>query len=74
LDFNEWYNFRKPGKNNNGTTKKKKRAEPMEVWIVAEPHAHSTNSYERTYYSKKLNAGSPIPLTVSLKPKNKNTN
>jgi len=47
----------------------KPKREPVEVWIVAEPHAHWRELYERTFYSKKLSSGQVISLTVALRPK-----
>ena len=47
-----WYNLTKSGKNINGGASKKKRAEPMEVWIVAEPHGKCADFYQRTYIQK----------------------
>ncbi len=63
-----WHNLTKEWKGNNGMTKKKKRAEPIDVWIVADPHDHWKESYQRTFYRRELNAGPPLPLIVSLKP------
>ena len=47
----------------------KPKREAVEVWIVAEPHAHWRELYERTFYSKKLNSGQVISLTLALRPK-----
>ncbi len=51
--------------------KNKPKREFVEVWIVAKPHAHWRELYERTFYSKKLNSGQVISLTLALRPKDR---
>jgi hypothetical protein len=59
-----WYNIR-----NKGKAQKKKR-EPKQFWIVAEPPEAWKERYERTVEGKELRAAAQkIPLAVSLRPK-----
>lgn len=52
---------------------KKPKREPKEVWIIAEPREFNKKQYKRTHYALKLQAGPPIPLTLSLEPVQENT-